>query len=68
MDITEFVASLTRIKELVDWDVFSNEQKWVIYSSVENKLTWRAIAAAWAAIKNESISFEAIATCLLRSA
>ena len=56
MDITEFVASLTRIKELVDWDVFSNEQKWVIYSIVENKLTWRAIAAAWAAIKTNQLA------------
>ena len=68
MNITEFVASLTPVKELVDWDVFSEEQKWVIYSIVEDKLTWRSISTTWAAIKHEPISFEAIGTCLLRSA
>ena len=68
MEVTESLPSIVSIKKLVDWDIFSYEQKWIIYSIVENKLTWRAIIAVWNATKHESLSFEAIVSCLLRSA
>ena len=43
MEINEYVPSIARIKELVDWTAFSQEQKWIIYLVAEEKMTWAAI-------------------------
>ena len=44
MQFTDHVPSITQIKEFVDWDVFSDEQKWIIYQIVELKLPWARIS------------------------
>ena len=67
MEVTESVPSLVKIKTLVDWDLFPFEQKWIVYSIAELKYTWRKIVATWFAVKGEVLSFEALATCLMRS-
>ena len=68
MFVTESVPIITKIKEFVDWDVFSDQQKWVIYVIAEQKYSWKHVSDAWREIKQETLSQEAISTCLTRSA
>ena len=67
MFVTESVPIITKIKELVDWNTFTDEQKWIIYVIAEEKFTWKRVSAAWLQIKRETISQEAISSCLSRS-
>ena len=68
MLVTESVPAITKIKEYVDWDSFSNEQKWIVYVIAEKNYSWKNVSTAWKQIKNECISQEAISTCITRSA
>ena len=38
MLVTESVPTVAKIKQYVDWDNFSNEQKWIVYVIAEKKL------------------------------
>ena len=68
MEFTEHVPTIGKIKEFVDWSVFSDEQKWVIYQIAELKLSWERISKKWEVIKGDKLYPAAIKSCLLRSA
>ena len=65
--VTESVPSLASVRELCDWEIFSKEQKWIIYQIVEEKKTWKQISTEFNAITGQQLGQGAIRTCLVRS-
>ena len=68
LEWTEVSERMTNFKQLVDWDVFTDEQKFILACIVENNFSQRKIQEEWANRRNgEKLSFEAIQTCVIRS-
>ena len=68
MEINEYVPSIASIKRFVDWEVFSEEQKWIVYLIAEEKLTWANIRRRWNTVRPQKLYDSANESCLERSA
>ena len=44
MFVTESVHIIGEIKQFVDWDNFTNEQKWIVYLIAEEKCSWAHVS------------------------
>ena len=60
-------SKMVKIKELLDWNALSREQKWMISGIVDLNWSWRKIRDEYFTITHTTISFEAISTCIIRS-
>ena len=67
MEVTEIAPSLAKSRLWLTGIFFSKEQKWIVYSIDEEKFTWWKIIAVCKDVKNATLSYDAIVTCLLRS-
>lgn len=60
-------SKMVHIQTLLDWNCLTDEQKWMISGIVDLNWSWRKIREQYYNITNETISFEAISACIIRS-
>ena len=64
LDVSESTEAIMKIREFVDWEVPSKQQKWMISLIGNFKDSRRKIISAWTEKFNEIIHHEAICTAL----